>query len=111
MYVGDLRTDCNPEVASLIRSGVFWMKLSALEVIIETIYEMQKISESDHSSVGRVYPRWISLNAHLTHISQDIDNHWSYDLDNYLYRVKAGWNKRLQKQLYLVYVLAYVLQP
>jgi hypothetical protein len=52
-------------VKPIIRDSSFWERLRALKSLLYPFHEEQKTSESNHSHLNRVAPRWIKLNNHL----------------------------------------------
>ncbi len=49
----------------IILDHSFWTNLSSLEQILHPIHEAQKMSESDKSTLSKVVPRWMKLEAEL----------------------------------------------
>jgi hypothetical protein len=115
LYAIDPRIDkskaTTKSVISLIQSEDFWAKLKQLKGLFEFIHEQQKMSESTHSTVRKVYPRWIVIQAHLEEYS-DPKNFWgAKDIKKYLERNTHGWKSRSERQLQVYHYLAYLLDP
>jgi len=54
----------------IIVDHTFWANLSSLEQILRPIHEAQKMSESDSSTLSKVIPRWMKLEAELQQLSR-----------------------------------------
>ncbi len=111
LHVQDPRADTPDNIVALIQDRTFWIKLKALEVVLEPIYTAQKMAESTHSSLQHIWPRWIEINAHLTRISMPATNSWSHEVRAYLDRGKAGFKERMAKQVLPIHKVAYILHP
>jgi hypothetical protein len=106
LYAIDPRIDkskaTTKSVISLIQSEDFGAKLKQLKGLFEFIHEQQKMSESTHSTVGKVYPRWIAIQAHLEEYS-DPKNFWGAE-------DRLGKNTRYRVSIqyrYLYYKVSY----
>jgi len=110
LYAADPRSDCK-SIESLINDRSFWDKLRGLKNLLEPIHEAQKMSESTHSSLDKVYPRWLQIHTHLDEISKEGSSPWAHEVKAYMTRRASGWNERLEKQVVAVHLVAYILNP
>jgi hypothetical protein len=68
--------------------------------------------ESNHATLAKVYPRWISLNSHFYNICQPANSSpWANDISTYLAQKESGWGERMDKQLIAIYIVAFILTP
>jgi hypothetical protein len=115
LYANDPRVDKSKatvkKVIALIQSEDFWFKLRQMRDLFEVIYEKQKMSESTHSTVGMVYPRWMEIRAHLEKFANPIHFAFAHDIQKYLDRTTNGWNSRFKRQVQVHHLLAYLLSP
>jgi predicted metal-dependent hydrolase len=57
MYTLDPRADISLTLKDLNLEESFWQRSKVLHRLISTIAEFQKMSESDHATLGKVFPR------------------------------------------------------
>jgi hypothetical protein len=110
LYVADARSECK-SIESFINDRSFWDKLKGLQSLLKPIYEAQKMSESTHSTLDKVYPRWVQIQSHLNMLSQLGLNPWVHEVAAYMRRGASGWIERTEKQIVPVYIVAYILNP
>jgi hypothetical protein len=66
LWAIDSRATLKSKVAmEAIRDPIFWANLENLAMIIQPIHEAQKMSESNHATLGKVLPRWQNLQKEL----------------------------------------------
>lgn len=111
LHVQDPRADTPDHIVALIQDRTFWVKLKALEVVLEPIHTAQKMAESTHSFLQHIWPRWIDIKAHLNAIALPAVNSWSYEIKAYLDRGKCGFKERIAKQLLPIHKVAYIVHP
>jgi hypothetical protein len=110
LYVADARSECK-SIESFINDRSFWDKLKGLQSLLKPIHEAQKMSESTHSTLDKVYPRWVQIQSHLNTLSQPGSNPWAHEVAAYMRRGASGWIERTEKQIVPVYIVAYILNP
>jgi hypothetical protein len=54
----------------IIIDHTFWANLSSLEQILRPIHKAQKMSESNNSTLSKVVPWWMKLEAELQQLSK-----------------------------------------
>ena len=70
------------------------------------------MSKSNHSTLSKVYPRWITLDSHFQAFRKAGSGTWWQEINNYYERVRRGrWNFRMEQQLLPIYFVAYMLLP
>jgi hypothetical protein len=115
MYAQDPRVNkskaATKKVCDLVTNDDFWYKLKALRDLFEPLHENQKTSESNHSSIDKVYPRWIATQAHLEEFAKPEKFPFAADIREYLDRKKHGWSSRFERQIQVPHLLAYILDP
>jgi hypothetical protein len=79
--------------------------------LIKPIHEGQKMSESTHSSINKVYPRWVALQRHLLKITDPATFPFADDIKGYLKREHGGFKARIERQVQTPHLLAYILNP
>jgi hypothetical protein len=111
------RPDDNPREPIAIKSILHrnnddWQKNKALEQLLEPIHTYQKMSESNHSILGKVYPRWMAINAHFQIYRVQGSGPWWEQVNDYCIRIgKGGWTARMEAQLQPIHLVAYMLLP
>jgi hypothetical protein len=96
----------------LYKTSDFWQQSRALEVVLEPIHTQQKMSESNRSTLGKVYTRWITLNGHFQEFRKASSGTWWQEINNYCTRVgRGGWNDRCKQQVLPIHLAAYILLP
>lgn len=104
--------DAADEWKSILRNIEWWQQLTALQTIIQPIHEKIKMSESNKTSLNKIYPQWIELNSYILKYAEPGTNHWWEDIYRYVNRVgTGGWEDRMKKQLLPVHLAAYMLTP
>ena len=90
----------------------WWQQLQGVQSVIKPIHEKIKMSESNKTSLNKVFPQWIDLQSHISKYSQPGSSPWWEDIKAYKERVgTGGWEDRMRKQLLPVHLAAYMLTP
>jgi hypothetical protein len=74
---------------------------------------MQLMSESSHSTLEKVFTRWRDLMNHLHKQSQPGESLFQEEVLAYieLRGTRAGFTRRIKRQLQPIHILAYILHP
>lgn len=89
-----------------IRDTGFWNDLDDILCLLQPICQQQKISESDDSTLQMVYPRWLSIETHLT--SQIPHSRFGPALRDYL---QDQFHSRREIYVTSLHKAAYFLHP
>jgi hypothetical protein len=90
----------------IITDHSFWANLSSIEQILRPIHEAQKMSESDRSTLSKVVPRWLKLEAELAQLSKILP-----DLIGGFTQSGGPFRERSLKQITDVHYAAWLLDP
>ena len=82
-----------------------------LETILEPLYTLQKMSESNSATAQEVYPRQQKIESHLRDISQR-NGQQAQEIQSYLDRSGSNsFSQRRSEQLLPIHLAAYILDP
>jgi hypothetical protein len=90
----------------VIIDHTFWANLSSLEQILRPIHEAQKMSESDSSTLSKVVPRWIKLEAELQQLGRLFPL-----LVGGITQAGGVFRERSKKQITNIHYAAWLLDP
>jgi hypothetical protein len=90
----------------IILDHSFWINLSSLEQILRPIHEAQKMSESDNSTLSKVVPRWMKLEAELQQLSKQYPA-----LIGGITQSGGVFRERSKKQITDIHYAAWLLDP
>ncbi|RKF64398.1 hypothetical protein GcC1_132024 [Golovinomyces cichoracearum] len=99
-------------IKSLLSTPQFWQKLSGLQLFFKPVHTYQKTSESNGTTLNKVYPRWIDINRHINEfqLEESCSPLWQ-KINSYCTSTQGGWNQRMEKQLLPIHLAAYILIP
>jgi hypothetical protein len=90
----------------IILDHSFWTNLSSLEQILRPIHEAQKMSESNKSTLSKVVPRWMKLEAELQQLGKQYPL-----LVGGVTQAGGVFRERSKKQITDVHYAAWLLDP
>ena len=84
----------------------FWANLSSIEQILRPIHEAQKMSESDNSTLSKVVPRWLKIEAELKQLEVVLPS-----LISGFTQLGGPFRARLKKQIIDLHFTVWLLDP
>ncbi|RDL32500.1 uncharacterized protein BP5553_08956 [Venustampulla echinocandica] len=85
-----IHPDTTKTINPIIQDDLFWQRLNGLYTLLLPLHECQKMSESNHATVFKVYQRWIDINLHIQKCAQPGNNPWWEEVAQYTKRDVAG---------------------
>jgi hypothetical protein len=104
--------DATNTLKGLLLDPIFWANLNGVYRLLEPLHTHQKMSESNHATLPKVFPTWMAINSHFQAMRQPGSGPFWQDIEAYCQRQgKGGWTHRMDKQLQPIHIAAYILTP
>jgi hypothetical protein len=103
--------EASKKLSKILSADIWWQRLHALHSFLSPLHEHQKASESNQSTLPKVYPQWKAIHDHIKESSAP-GGAFSDDIYDYFHRAGiGGWQDRMDKQLLPMHIVAFLLLP